>query len=50
MKTEIKLNDGEAQHMGHGVFVLLQRDEYGRAQNVVVTEDDLRRLLGSRSR
>ncbi|HUD29817.1 MAG TPA: hypothetical protein VMQ93_13165 [Novosphingobium sp.] len=45
MKNDVKLNDGEAQHMGDGAFVLLQRDERGRAQHVVVTEDDLRRLL-----
>ena len=47
MKHAVKLSDGEAQHMGEGVFVLLQRDERGRPQNVVVTEDDLRRILTS---
>jgi hypothetical protein len=45
MQTELELNEGEAQHMGDGVFVLLQRDERGRPQNVVVTKDDLQRLL-----
>lgn len=36
-----------AESMGDGVIVLLQRDEHGKAQSVVVTEEDLRRLLAS---
>lgn len=46
MTTEVKLKDGVAVHMGEGVFTVLQRDERGRPQNVVLTEDDLRQLLG----
>ncbi len=44
--TEVQLNEGVAQHMGEGVFVLCQKDERGRPQSVVVTEEDLRVLLG----
>jgi hypothetical protein len=43
----IALQNGEAEHMGDGTVVLLQRDEYGRPQSVVATEDDLRRLLAA---
>lgn len=46
-KTAILINDGEAHHMGEGVFVLLQRDEKKKPQSVVVTADDLRHLLAS---
>jgi hypothetical protein len=46
-QSAIALQDGEARHMGGGVFVLLQRDEKRRPQNVAVTADDLRRLLAS---
>jgi hypothetical protein len=33
-KAAVKLIDGEAEVMEDGVFVLLQRDEYGKAQSV----------------
>lgn len=44
-KLTITLQDGHAELMGEGVAVLLQKDERGRAQNVVVTAEDLRALL-----
>lgn len=43
----IALIDGEAHHMGDGVFVITQRCENNEPQSVVLQEDDLRRLLGS---
>ena len=45
MATDIQLDDGAAQHMGDGVFVLCQRDEHGTQQSVTLTREDLERLL-----
>ena len=45
MTTDIRLNDGTAQYMGEGVFVLCQRDEHGTPQSVTLTREDLERLL-----
>jgi len=44
----IELEDGEAHHMGDGLFVLMQRDYTRRGypmQNVVVTANDTAALL-----
>lgn len=48
-QSAISLHQGEAHHMGDGVFVLLQRDEKNQPQSVAVTAHDLRTLLGSLS-
>jgi len=45
MTYSIKLDDGAAENMGEGVIVITQRDEAGQPQNVVVTREDLLRLL-----
>lgn len=45
MAKKINLTDGEAHYMGEGVVIVLQKDERGVAQNVVLTRDDLRLLL-----
>ena len=42
--NEVQMAEGVAQHMGEGTFVLCQQSDEG-SQSVVVTEDDLRRLL-----
>lgn len=42
----IKLADGSAENMGEGVFVVLQKSDRG-PQSVVLTVEDLRRLLGT---
>lgn len=47
VNPSIALQDGQAQLMGDGVAVLLQRDERGRAHSAVVTADDLKRLLAA---
>lgn len=44
MNTSVRIENGEGEHMGEGVFVILQQSEEG-PQSVVVTADDLRRLL-----
>lgn len=44
-KSAIELLDGEAHHMGEGVFVLTQRCEKNQPHSVVIQEADLRRLL-----
>ncbi len=46
-QAAIGLQDGEAHHMGEGVFVLTQRCERNQPQSVVIQEDDLRRLLAA---
>lgn len=43
----IKLRDGQAELMGEGVAVVLQKDERGQAQSVVLTPEDLRALLAA---
>jgi len=43
----LELGHGEARYMGDGVYVVLQRDEFGDAQSVVLTTGDLRRLRGA---
>ena len=45
MTTKIALKDGEAELMGDGVVVILQRDEQGSVQSVAVTTDDLKALV-----
>lgn len=44
MSTEVKIEAGLAIHMGDDAFTLIQDAEDG-PQSVVVTADDLRRLL-----
>lgn len=46
VKVEVKIEGGLAIHMGEGAFALLQDCEDG-PQSVVVTADDLRRLLAA---
>lgn len=46
MVNEVKLAEGIAEPMGDGVFVLLQASDEG-PQSVVLTADDLRRLLAA---
>lgn len=41
----IELIDGTATYWGDGVFVVLQKDESGRPQNVVLQKADLERML-----
>lgn len=41
----LQLADGSATYMGEGIFVITQRDELGAAHHVVVSRDDLQRLL-----
>jgi hypothetical protein len=43
----IALKDGHAELMGDGVAVVVQKDERGRAQSVVVTAEDLKALLAA---
>jgi hypothetical protein len=43
----VKLIDGVAEHMGDGMFVLIQKDERGSPQNVVVAREDLERMLAA---
>lgn len=45
MTTDIKLNDGVAQDMGEGGYVIQQRAEDGVAHSVVITRTDLELLL-----
>lgn len=45
-KGPVNLSDGEAQPMGEGVFVVMQRDEYGKAHSVALTTEDIRLLSG----
>ncbi|WP_354289119.1 hypothetical protein [Sphingomonas sp. UYEF23] len=40
----IHLSDGEAADMGEGSFVVMQRDEYGKAQSVFITAEDRARM------
>jgi hypothetical protein len=47
MVADIELDDGQATHVGDGVFVVFQNDERGGAQSVVITENDLRALLAA---
>lgn len=47
MTMTIELTDGHAELMGEGVAVLVQKDERGQVQSVVVTADDLRALLAA---
>jgi len=42
----VVLDDGHAEVMGDGMFVLFQTVD-GVPQSVVLSEDDLRRLLGA---
>ncbi len=44
MNNEIELIDGAAVAMGCGVVIILQTDEYGVSQSVVLSGDDLARL------
>ena len=44
MMNEVRIAEGVAEYMGDGVFVLCQNSEQG-PQSVMVTEEDLRRLL-----
>lgn len=46
MVDDIQLDDGSATLMGSGVFVVFQTDEEGVIHSVVLTEADLRRMLG----
>lgn len=43
----IALKDGHAELMGEDVVVIIQKDEHGQAQSVVVTADDLKALLAA---
>lgn len=47
VQERIALNDGEAADMGEGVFVVMQKDEKGAAQSVVLTKGDLEQLLAA---
>jgi hypothetical protein len=42
----VELVDGVAESMGGGTFIVVQADEHGVPQTVVLQEDDLRRMLG----
>jgi len=42
----VNLHNGEAQPMGDGLFVVMQRDEYGKAHSVALSAEDIRLLLG----
>ncbi|MBB3693024.1 hypothetical protein [Sphingomonas sp. BK580] len=41
----VALDDGYAEAMGDGMFVLFQEVD-GEAQSLVLSEEDLRRMLG----
>jgi hypothetical protein len=47
-QQQIDLADGVAVPMGEGVFVICQKDERGAAQSVVLTGEDLTRLVGAK--
>jgi hypothetical protein len=44
MSDEIELADGAARALGCGAVIILQTDEYGVGQSVVLSGDDLARL------
>lgn len=41
----VVLQDGEARYMGDGVVALLQRDEAGEGHSVIVSLENLKRVL-----
>ncbi len=43
----IPLLDGVAEVMGEGLFIVIQPDEFGVIQSVVLTPDDLRAMLAA---
>ena len=47
MTTMIELQDGEADYMGNGFYLVRQRDEQGAGQSVGLSEDDLRAMLAA---
>jgi hypothetical protein len=42
--VEAKSTDVEVQAMGDGVFVVMQRDEYGKAHSVALNTEAIRGL------
>lgn len=42
-----ELSDGEANYTGDGFFLVCQRDEYGEAQSVGLSANDLRAMLAA---
>lgn len=42
----VALLDGHAQVMGEGIFIVVQTDEYGETNSVVLTAPDLAKMLG----
>lgn len=47
MTIMMELQDGEADYMGDGFFLVCQRDEYGEVQSVGLSADDLRAMLAA---
>ena len=47
MPNVIELQDGEANYMGDGFYLVCQRDEQGAGQSVGLSEDDLRAMLAA---
>jgi hypothetical protein len=47
LNNEVKIEDGQAIHMGEGAFAILQKDEYGKAHSVVLSRGDLEALLAA---
>jgi hypothetical protein len=47
MANLIELQDGEADYMGDGFYLVRQRDERGEGQSVGLSEDDLRAMLAA---
>lgn len=45
VQQQINPADGVVRPMGEGIFVICQRDDLGKAQNAVLTGDDLKRLM-----
>lgn len=43
----LHLTDGQAEVMGEGLFIILQTDETGQPQSVVLTEADLKLMLST---
>lgn len=47
MANLIELQDGDADYMGDGVFLVRQHDERGQVQSVGLSEGDLRAMLAA---
>lgn len=43
----IPLEEGEAEHLGDGIFLVRQTDDDGLLQIVSLTEQDMRRMLAT---